>query len=896
VAEALGAAVLTVSVDDTQLRAGLLAVQTEAQRTAAIVRQAFEQASQAQRQPSAARPPLPPPIPPELLRGVESYRAATVASTAATAAQGQALSVAGSSALQLAAGYGALTSALGALGVATSTLGVASYVGTQIKELDQAAAAVRTLGVDSDDLKSRLRNLSVELNNNVSQVELLKAAYDVASSGFSKPSEQVEILRASVRGAVGGFATIEDVSRGAAGVLNAYGRTTKDVGKIVDQFVQTQNDGTITVREYVNEIGNIAAVAAGAGIPIEELNALIANATNNSVPVQQTFTGLRQAIASVLKPTADASRLARSLGIDFSASAVRSKGFVALLDEIRQKGGGTPDRLFQLLGSVEAQAVVQPAINDGLKKTNQFLENQATAGGTAAKAMDINSGTIAGGLKRIGNGFSNLAATLESVVSPYFKSFIEDIDGVISRLTTLIGLLPLKQIGDFGGKVAPLASDQVLRQILGPLGLAYDFVIGGKIRDRGSKPQPQQGPPVPPRLTVKPKPPQQEEDPVVDAAKQAADLQEIRTKNALDLEGIRSRIEASKTLATLQGVERQKLENKLAVEEKIRAVKVIQADLDREMAKPVGNGITNLEGSRSATRVAQLEGNLTRAAREVELAYVQAGEDLKKATREAAATTRQVLDTFRARGDTLRSLARQGSDAITGARSPIDVLRPSDAVREAQRRVAAQTRDLGTGISDAARDAERAARALRDALDRRAGGELIPLDQLAKFRTDAETAAAKLTVAGLDVGRALRDGATDAAKQLRDAQGSFNDVVRSNADVFSPALVNEQLRLARAEIQPLIDRGLIRQGTPVQTPDQVFGLAAIARQFQQAENQLALARAQKEAADAAVRNAGALVENSTKMGLLANSLDALATKEWLVNVNVQPPTAALPGV
>jgi hypothetical protein len=38
------------------------------------------------------------------------------------------------------------------------------------------------------------------------------------------------------------------------------------------------------------------------------------------------------------------------------------------------------------------------------------------------------------------------------------------------------------------------------------------------------------------------------------------------------------------------------------------------------------------------------------------------------------------------------------------------------------------------------------------------------------------------------------------------------------------------------------------------------------------------------------------VENSAKMGLLANSLDALATKEWLVNVNVQPPTAALPGV
>jgi hypothetical protein len=80
------------------------------------------------------------------------------------------------------------------------------FVGKQITELDSAGAAVRTLGVNSDELKDKLFDLSIELDSNISRVELLKASYDVASSGFSTVAQITDILRASSLGAVGGFA------------------------------------------------------------------------------------------------------------------------------------------------------------------------------------------------------------------------------------------------------------------------------------------------------------------------------------------------------------------------------------------------------------------------------------------------------------------------------------------------------------------------------------------------------------------------------------------------------------------------------------------------------------------------------------------------------------------
>lgn len=339
---------------------------------------------------------------------------------------------------------GSLQAALGTLGLATSAAGIAAFVGNQVTQLDAAAAAVRTLGVDSEELGTRLRALSVELDNNISTLDLTKAAYDVASSGFSNAADATQILRASALGAKGGFAEVNDVASALTGVINAYGLSASEASSIVDGFVQTQADGVITVRQYAAEIGNIASIAAASGVGIKELNAAIATATLRGVPVAQTFTGLRQALSSIIKPSEQAKELAESLGIQFNVGALQAKGLGGVLTEVQQKTGGAADKIAILLGSVEAQAAVQPLLNDQLVKYNELLAKQAQSSGAAADAAKINAGTISDGLRQIGNGFSNLATTLDKVLSPLFAGFISNINNVLAKLNQVSALAPDK--------------------------------------------------------------------------------------------------------------------------------------------------------------------------------------------------------------------------------------------------------------------------------------------------------------------------------------------------------------------------------------------------------------------------------------------------------------------
>ena len=273
---------------------------------------------------------------------------------------------------------------------------------------DFASAKVKTLGVDVDTLKPKLASLSNELSGQVSSLDLLSASYDVASAGFGEVAELSDVLKASQLGATGGFSELATVTDATTSVLNAYGLSSDKAAKLVDGFIQTQNDGKIVVDQYAQQIGRLAPIAAGAGVGIDELNAAISTVTATGVPVESTFAGLRQVIASIQKPTGEAAKAAEKLGIDFSATALKTKGLSGVLAEVVEKGGASEETLALLFGSVEARTAILPLLNDQLVTFNKNLENQANSQGKAAQAAFEAQNTIQGQLTRLGTAFTNL--------------------------------------------------------------------------------------------------------------------------------------------------------------------------------------------------------------------------------------------------------------------------------------------------------------------------------------------------------------------------------------------------------------------------------------------------------------------------------------------------------
>ncbi len=353
----------------------------------------------------------------------------------------------------------ALATALGPLTAGLTLVAALTKTFTNLAAADFASAKVKTLGVDVDTLNPKLASLSNQLSGQVSQLDLLSASYDVASAGFGEVAELSDVLKASQLGATGGFSELATVADATTSVLNAYGLESDQAAKLVDGFIQTQNDGKIVVDQYAQQIGRLAPIAAGAGVGIDELNAAISTVTATGVPVESTFAGLRQVIASIQKPTSEASKAAEKLGIDFSATALSTKGLGGVLEELVAKGGASEETLAQFFGSVEARTAILPLLNDQLVSFNKNLENQAKAQGTAAKAAFEAQNTIQGQLTRLGTAFTNLttegseigivireslkvaAVTVEALKSAFEVTLapIRLIVGVVKQIGTVIG-------------------------------------------------------------------------------------------------------------------------------------------------------------------------------------------------------------------------------------------------------------------------------------------------------------------------------------------------------------------------------------------------------------------------------------------------------------------------
>ena len=374
------------------------------------------------------------------------------------------LAATGTGAKAAAGGFGALTAAAAPL--LGPLIGIGAVIGGLTKAFgnlaaaDFASAKVQTLGVDVDTLNPKLASLSNQLSGQVSQLDLLSASYDVASAGFGEVAELSDVLKASQLGATGGFSELATVADATTSVLNAYGLSSDQAAKLVDGFIQTQNDGKIVVDQYAQQIGRLAPIAAGAGVGIDELNAAISTVTATGVPVESTFAGLRQVIASIQKPTSEAAKAAKELGVDFSATALSTKGLGGVLEELVAKGGASEETLAKFFGSVEARTAILPLLNDQLVSFNKNLENQANAQGTAAEAAFTASNTIQGQLTRLGTAFTNLTtegSEFGIIIRETLKVAAVTVEALAAAVK--IALLPFRQLFAVVGEIGKVIGD-----------------------------------------------------------------------------------------------------------------------------------------------------------------------------------------------------------------------------------------------------------------------------------------------------------------------------------------------------------------------------------------------------------------------------------------------------
>ena len=163
-----------------------------------------------------------------------------------------------------------------------------------------------------------------------------------------------DFVRTAAIAAKAGFTDTTTAIDGLTTVLNSYGMSAENAGKITDQMLMTQNLGKTTFGDLAQGIGSVATAASLAKVSTDDLFASMAILTKNGVQTSEAFTGFQGILTAVSKQSKQSVKTAAALGLNFTPEHLGQVGWLKFLEEVKEKVGDDQTAIQHLFGRVEA--------------------------------------------------------------------------------------------------------------------------------------------------------------------------------------------------------------------------------------------------------------------------------------------------------------------------------------------------------------------------------------------------------------------------------------------------------------------------------------------------------------------------------------------------------------
>lgn len=290
--------------------------------------------------------------------------------------------------------------ALGGAAVAGGGLAVTSFMNVQ----DALAPIGTLLGFQSDEYNKYTENVKKLIAASPQSAdEIGRGAYDVLSAGIMDVDAATIALNESQKLAAAGLGQVPDAVDVITSSMNAFKSENLSGADAARILFGTMSIGKADLNGIAQGFGGIAPMAAQAGVSFQEMMASVAAMTQTGLPASEVYTGLKATLSNVIKPTAEAAKVAKDLGLDFSTAAIESKGFSGFLDDVKAKTGGSTDTMAKLFGSVEALNLVMALTGDQAGTFKESIDGVVTSG----EGLDDAA-------KGINNTLSNQFATMKN--------------------------------------------------------------------------------------------------------------------------------------------------------------------------------------------------------------------------------------------------------------------------------------------------------------------------------------------------------------------------------------------------------------------------------------------------------------------------------------------------
>lgn len=383
------------------------------------------------------------------------------------------------------AGIGKSMQSVGKTMTATVTAPVVAAFTASTKaalDFEDGIAKVSTIANSSVMGKDALRKGILDLSNQygVAASEIAEAQYSAISAG-ADTAASLNVVGTALKAAKAGFTDTETAIDGLTTVYNSFGGAV-DYDTIANQMLATQNYGKTTFGELAQSMGQVTPIANSLNVSTQDLFSSIAILTKNGVQTSSAVTGLKAAYSNILKPTLDADKTAKQLGLDFSAAHLQSVGWSQFLGEVREKAGGNQEAMAKLFGSVEALNAVTVLAGEGfgdMANAQDYMQKNTGLLTESYEKMLTPQERIQQSLVRM----QNIGIRIGEKVLPYVEKALDYVDGLVAKFQDMPDdkIEQIMKVAAIGAAVGPAVT--IFGKLL--VGASKVFGVLSKVKAAG---------------------------------------------------------------------------------------------------------------------------------------------------------------------------------------------------------------------------------------------------------------------------------------------------------------------------------------------------------------------------------------------------------------------------
>lgn len=266
----------------------------------------------------------------------------------------------------------------------------------------------------------------------IAREQLAAGLYQTISNGVEEP-QWLDFLEQSAKAAYGSGADLEGVVNVTSAIIKNYGKSWEDARSIQDMIQKTAELGVTSFGALQQALPRVTANAATLGVSIEELMGTFATLTNISGNTAEVSTQLAAIFTALIKPSKEASEMAKAMGIQFDAAAIKAAGgFQQFLSNFSQQveqyaastGMLSEEIMGKFFGSAESFRALIPLTGNLATSFQEKCAAMSEAAGATEFAFGEAFNTTEAKTQLAKNamsGFLDTVGKIAAVIQPYMQ-------------------------------------------------------------------------------------------------------------------------------------------------------------------------------------------------------------------------------------------------------------------------------------------------------------------------------------------------------------------------------------------------------------------------------------------------------------------------------------------